>query len=586
MAVTQPTAHWTLGEATGEDRVDSIGGLHLAPVNAPAQQFGHVGYGTSFVRASSQYLQGSGSSVLAGSDRNFTFAVVVNPSTFAGSGDVNIIFSKDNGVDYEYELFYSGGLQRWSFAVFNIALNAVVRANNFGVPVAGGKCLIVCWHDATNDQIGISVNNDTPDTTSYSGGVEAASYPFKVGAEAGGFYFDGTVEQLSFWDNHVLDAGEITELWADGQILKLAEFADGEATPEHVFLSNDSGAQGYEAWPATEAISNTRLLCGVTDGTTHVSEDKIIKILQSLDSGDTWAHISDVTEGGVSIGVNYGGLWFDRTAGHLLCAYSRQTLGIIFAPKIQRSTNLGQTWGAWSDVAIPSGYDWLWPYGPFTRIGTDLYGTFYAQVTATGFWNSLLMKSTDDGVNWTLHGVIATGDGTHQYSETSAIRMSGSNWVAVVREEVSTLLAVTRSSNGGSTWDTPTRLENYILQDAVDGATAPALYKETDSIVHLLYGNRAVSPYQIRHYVSPDAGANFYGPALHGLLQSGINPVDFGYPAPVAANKELRYAYYSPDGPGIGVYMDRTRVPVAIDLPELPALSVLLGEPMVGGQIF
>ena len=108
------------------------------------------------------------------------------------------------------------------------------------------------------------------------------------------------------------------------------------------------------------------------------------------------------------------------------------------------------------------------------------------------FTESLLLQSTDGGVTWTIRSIIAAHTSSFDFSETSVIQVSGSNLLAITREdknsppgEIGDLYSET-SSDGGLTWTSPS------LQ--FDG-TSPSLINSPVSGILLLTTHRINDPY-------------------------------------------------------------------------------------------
>ena len=66
------------------------------------------------------------------------------------------------------------------------------------------------------NEIGISVNDGTVDTTAHSGGVASISTGFNIGAAADPTnYWDGRIDSTSFWWK-ILTSTEVTDLYNGG----------------------------------------------------------------------------------------------------------------------------------------------------------------------------------------------------------------------------------------------------------------------------------------------------------------------------------------------------------------------------------
>jgi len=69
--------------------------------------------------------------------------------------------------------------------------------------------LMMAWHDATNDEIGLQVNGGAVYTASHSGGVSGSALDFLVGKD-----FTGRIDGLGVWDR-VLSGSERNQIYND-----------------------------------------------------------------------------------------------------------------------------------------------------------------------------------------------------------------------------------------------------------------------------------------------------------------------------------------------------------------------------------
>jgi len=96
--------------------------------------------------------------------------------------------------------------------------NTFIRANAFGSPQVDTWYLITAWHDSVNDEIGIQINDNHPDTLSHTTGVLDGVSDFIIGAfssPATGL-LDGRVSQTALWKNRVLNESERNGLFNGG----------------------------------------------------------------------------------------------------------------------------------------------------------------------------------------------------------------------------------------------------------------------------------------------------------------------------------------------------------------------------------
>jgi len=130
------------------------------------------------------------------------------------------IASHDVAVrSYQFELQDQGsGNFRADFLVltFDGGSSARVGADTFGNLSTGVWYFIYCYHDASGNEIGISVNDGTVDTTA-TGGIAPgdADGAFQMGARDGSRCIDASIDEFGFWKK-VLSSAEVTDLYNSG----------------------------------------------------------------------------------------------------------------------------------------------------------------------------------------------------------------------------------------------------------------------------------------------------------------------------------------------------------------------------------
>jgi hypothetical protein len=160
-------------------------------------------------------------------DIDFTVEIWANAESLAGEMDL-ISKYETSGNQREYRIRFEPIAMRFQFAVSPDGSGGFtgVSANNLGPPSTGTWYQIIAWHDATNNQIGIKVNNGTADTASHSTGVFDGTSPLHVGAlgrAAVTFYFDGLLSKLRIW-KRMLTSQEHTDLYNGGNGLAYSAF--------------------------------------------------------------------------------------------------------------------------------------------------------------------------------------------------------------------------------------------------------------------------------------------------------------------------------------------------------------------------
>lgn len=231
--LTSLISAWELNEASG-NAVDSHGSNTLTETSGTiGASTGPGGSGGSrdFEQGDTEYFTIADNTDLSTGDIDFTIEAWVNAESLTSNP---VIASKGwtSSIDAnaEWALFYSNATSRFRFdkAASTTAVNVV--ANNFGAPSTGTWYHILAWHDAANNQIGICVNDGTPNTTSTSTGVNDGNRAFVIGASIlQSLYWDGLISKVRFW-KRILTSGERTQLYNSGSGLAYSSFGGGTFT--------------------------------------------------------------------------------------------------------------------------------------------------------------------------------------------------------------------------------------------------------------------------------------------------------------------------------------------------------------------
>lgn len=222
-------SHWKLDEASG-NALDAHGSNHLTDVNTVGSAVGKIGNARVFNRANSEYFTISDNAELSITG-DLTIAGWVRCDQVESSNDQHWLAKWDfDTAQRSYLLRHGGTTKRLEFYVSrNGSSSTGVAANNFGALSNGVWCYVVAWHDATNDQIGICVNNGTPNTVAYSDGIFDGNAPFRIGALASSsniYMWHGQLDEISIWAR-VLTGDERTELYNSGNGLAYEDYDGG-----------------------------------------------------------------------------------------------------------------------------------------------------------------------------------------------------------------------------------------------------------------------------------------------------------------------------------------------------------------------
>jgi len=262
-------SYWSLDEASG-NAIDAHGANDLTDTNTVGSAAGKVGNCRDFEKDANEYFSIADNAGLRTGDIDFSFAAWVKMES---KNSFPQILSKWGGSgDAEYALGYESGSDRLSFSVSSTGSNTVTAvANTLGSPSTGTWYFVAGGHNATTNEIWISVNAGTPNTTSHSAGVAVGAAPFLIG-ELGGFVglaggeWDGLIDELGFWKRDI--RSDLSELYNAGSgrdydyIINGPSFAAG--TLSLVSKANTSITGSWTA--ATDGVGTVTNQLQIDDG--------------------------------------------------------------------------------------------------------------------------------------------------------------------------------------------------------------------------------------------------------------------------------------------------------------------------------
>jgi len=217
-------SYWRLEESSGT-RVDSFGPNDLIEQNSVTSTTGKIGNAANFVAANSENLSISDATQVGLSfSGSFTFGTWVRLTTKTAT---QILISKNNALpNAEYSLFYSVGLDRFGFQLFDAAPAPFpfVLADNFGSPSTGVLHYIVFWYDSSALTINIQVNGGAVDSLAFPNPLVNGTSPFFIGSDGPASvpisFTDGDIDEVTVW-GRVLPAAERTRLFGGGNGINL-----------------------------------------------------------------------------------------------------------------------------------------------------------------------------------------------------------------------------------------------------------------------------------------------------------------------------------------------------------------------------
>lgn len=209
-------SYWALDESSG-DRADSHGSNTLTDNGPVGSATGKLGLAASFSGITNYSLSRADNASLSTGDIDFTaqawvyFTTKTNYHVFAHKG-----WETGGSSNKEWVLWYDQGADRFVFSVAKSGADTSVTAGNFGAPSINTWYLLHGWHDSINNQIGISVNAGTANTTTHTTGVNDGASNFEVGASSvQALWLSGRVDEVGFW-KRVLSSQDRTDLYNSG----------------------------------------------------------------------------------------------------------------------------------------------------------------------------------------------------------------------------------------------------------------------------------------------------------------------------------------------------------------------------------
>jgi hypothetical protein len=211
-------AYWKMDETggAGTDRVDSQGANDMtANGGSITNATGLIGNCVDFGAAGSgTYLQCADNADLSFGDEDFTIAGWIYLDTV--SGYQSIVDKWSSGTTKEYIVYIDAGADRIKAAISgNGTSQTDLTASNYGGIGLGAWLFIAFGHDATANEIWISVNNGTANTAAHTTGCNDNTSPLRLGADHVGTNIDGKMDEWGLWGKR-LSASELTELYNSG----------------------------------------------------------------------------------------------------------------------------------------------------------------------------------------------------------------------------------------------------------------------------------------------------------------------------------------------------------------------------------
>jgi hypothetical protein len=195
---TSLISYWPLNEASGT-RSDLHGTNHLADTNSTGQGAGLVyANAATFTEGDYKSLSLADNASLSTGDISFTFAAWVKFTSIPGY-NYSLGGKHNFNADIDEYLLYlsSSGTMVFQIRDTSGGHNQVEFAST--VLDADTWYLVIGYHDATNNVIGIQVNGGTAETTAHTTGVRDGTASFVIGGQTGLMDLSGSIGPAAFW---------------------------------------------------------------------------------------------------------------------------------------------------------------------------------------------------------------------------------------------------------------------------------------------------------------------------------------------------------------------------------------------------
>jgi hypothetical protein len=215
--LTDLAAYWKLDEASGT-RYDSASTNSLTDNNTVTQDNGVVGNSAHFDKENSEYLSAVSSADLTMGDADFTIAAwAYFDSLSTDQSERTIAAKEDTESSREYRISMNLD-QKIQLHVFDTSGNQVGLVESNVVVSIHQRYFVVAWHDAANNLVYISVNNETPVSSATTGAPASNASGFYLGwfgSDTFTRYMDGLIDEVGIW-HRTLTADERAMLYTSG----------------------------------------------------------------------------------------------------------------------------------------------------------------------------------------------------------------------------------------------------------------------------------------------------------------------------------------------------------------------------------
>ena len=214
-------SYWTMDETSGT-RADSHGPNDLkddSAITPAGYTAGKVGNACVYYTNTAMERLTPPPTILAGAN-DWSIAGWINLDVTNIATQAMVGYSKTAVVatpHLDWMVAHESASNRFILHLYVVSADNTVSADTFGAPSATTWYFIYAQHDSTGLEIGISVNNGTLDTNTYTGVPNNNAERFQTGRLSPQFpvFLDGMTDELGFW-NRPLTSPELAALYNGG----------------------------------------------------------------------------------------------------------------------------------------------------------------------------------------------------------------------------------------------------------------------------------------------------------------------------------------------------------------------------------
>lgn len=210
-------AYYRMDEASG-NAIDSVAASALTDNNGVGSDTGLVyPLARKLTAASQMSLTRASTPALQMGDIDFWLMAWVNLTTKPGAGSgIFARFDDADAAKREYQLIHLVSSDRFRWGVRGGVGQTFVSTAS--APTLGVNYLLVCYHDAVNNLIGISVNGGAFVTAAHTTGINISVVETAVSKHTGrtDFFANGLVGPIGVGKNYIPVSGDLSFLYNGG----------------------------------------------------------------------------------------------------------------------------------------------------------------------------------------------------------------------------------------------------------------------------------------------------------------------------------------------------------------------------------